>query len=171
MSTADYVIDILLILVIFRQLRARTLTGRSALLPITLVAYAGSHYLHHFAFGGNDLMLILLLTFVGIFLGALSAFTTTVWTDNSGLVLARAGLLAATSWVAGMGFRFAFAVWANSGSGGRSLTRYSMRHHVTSIQAWTTALVLMAFGEVLSRVAILQIRRFRVAPSAAPQLG
>jgi hypothetical protein len=70
-----------------------------------------------------------------------------------------------------MGFRFAFAVWANSGSGGRTLARYSMRHYVTNIHAWTTALVLMAFGEVLSRVSILQIRRFRVAPSAAPQLG
>jgi len=59
-------------------------------------------------------------------------------------------------------FRFAFAVYANSASGNDAIGRFSARHDITSAQAWTTALVLMAFGEVLARVAIMQHRRVRI---------
>jgi hypothetical protein len=38
MSVTDYVIDILLIAVIFRQVRPHRLTPRSALLPLVLMA-------------------------------------------------------------------------------------------------------------------------------------
>ena len=61
MSTTDYVVDILLILVIFRQVRPRELTARSAILPIVIMVYAGVHYLRGFTLGGNDVLLIAVL--------------------------------------------------------------------------------------------------------------
>ena len=73
--------------------------------------------------------------------------------------MSRAGLLAAAIWVAGMGFRFAFALYANTADGERAIGSFSAHHSITSGQAWTTALVLMAFAEVVARVAIMQWRR------------
>ena len=160
MSVTDYVVDILLIVVIFWQLRPRELTARSAVLPLLVVVYAGVHYLRGFTVGGNDLALIAVLTVVGVALGSWSGLSTRVWNDR-GRVFVRVGVVAAGTWVAGMGFRFAFAVWANTTAGGADLTRFSVAHSITSGQAWTTALVLMAFGEVLARVAIMQLRRSR----------
>ena len=159
MSLTDYIVDILLIAVIFRQMRARELTGRSTILPLVLIGYAGAHYLHVFTPAGNDVALIALLALVGVVLGAASGMTTSVWRDETGTVLARSGFLAAATWVLGMGFRFAFAVYASSKSGGAVIARISQHHAITTGQAWTTALVLMAFGEVLARVGVLQVRR------------
>ena len=163
MTFTDYVIDILLIAVVFRQMRARELTTGSVLLPVTLVGVAGVNYLRAFALEGNDLLLITVLAAAGVALGLLSGIVTDVWRDAEGDVLARAGIIAAAFWVAGMGFRFAFAVWS-TGSGTTAVTRFSIEHRISSGQAWTTALVLMAVGEVLARVAVLQLRRAQLQP-------
>jgi len=167
MSTTDYIVDIALILIIFRQTSIRELTARHAVLPILIIAWAGQHYLRGFTIGGNDLPLIVGFAVLGAALGSWSGLATKVWREGSGPVLARAGTVAVLTWVAGMGFRFAFAVWANTPSGDRAIGRFSVEHHVTSGQAWTTALVLMAFGEVLARVAIMQWRRARLSQPAA----
>ena len=159
MSLTDYIIDILLISLIFRQMRRRELTIRSVLLPVGLIAVAGANYLHPFTPGGNDITLIAFLTAVGIVLGTLSALATRVWRDQSGSVMAQAGIQAAAAWILGMGFRFAFAIYANSVDGEHALARFSVQHAITGANTWTTALVLMAFGEVLARVLILQARR------------
>ncbi len=165
MSLTDYIVDILLIALIFRQMRARELTPRSVLLPVVLIAVAGITYLHAFTVGGNDLALIVLLTALGIGLGTISGLVTSVWRGTNGSVMARAGIAAAAAWVLGMGFRFAFALYANTASGGEALVRFSAQHAITSAQTWTTALVLMAFGEVLARVGILQLRRLQISRS------
>jgi hypothetical protein len=169
-SVTDYIVDILLFAVIFRLLRARELTAKSVILPLALIVYAGSHYLHHFTLSGNDLTLIVILTTIGIGFGTASGASTSVWRSEHGTILARAGAVAATTWVLGMGFRFGFSIYANSQSGGHTLARFSADHAITSAQAWTTALVLMAFGEVLARVAVLQLRRLQHA-TAAPTAG
>jgi ABC-type antimicrobial peptide transport system permease subunit len=158
MTFTDYVIDILLIAVVFRQMRARELTPGSVLLPVVLVGVACLNYLKAFTPRGNDVLLIALLAAAGVVLGLLSGFVTDVWRATDGRVVARAGLVAAAFWVAGMGFRFAFAVWS-TGSGAADVTRFSLEHRISGGQAWTTALVLMAVGEVLARVAVLQLRR------------
>ena len=85
-------------------------------------------------------------------------------------VVARAGVVAAVTWIVGMGFRFAFALYANTTGGSESIGRWSAHHAVTSGQVWTTALVLMAFAEVLSRVGIMQWRRW-VLSDRAPELA
>lgn len=166
MSAADYVIDILLVAIVLRQLRARPLTARSVLLPAVLLAFAGSEYLRSFPTAGNDLLLIVVLILVGAVLGLVSGLSTKVWRTSTS-VMCQAGVVAATAWILGMGFRFAFDVWAHSASGDRWLFRFSAHHSITSVTAFVTAFVMMAFAQVIVRVGILQARRLRVE-SAAP---
>jgi hypothetical protein len=161
-NTTGYIIDVLLILVVLRQVRKRQLTAQSVLLPVALLAIAGVTYLKSFSLAGNDLVLIVIFTVIGVVLGTISGVTTRVWRDGVHGVVAQAGVVAAASWILGMAFRFAFALWANTSSGGAALGRFSYHHDITSAQAWTTALFLMAFGEVLSRVGYLQFRRVRL---------
>jgi hypothetical protein len=53
-SVTDEVIDILLILVIFRQVRPHELTARAALLPLALLVAAGIIYLRPFTLRGTE---------------------------------------------------------------------------------------------------------------------
>lgn len=167
MSTLDYIVDIALILVIFWQVRPRELTAGAVILPLAIIVYAGVHYLHRFTVAGNDVLLMALLTFAGIILGCWSGLATRVWRDGD-RVLARVGALAATTWIAGMGFRFAFALYANTAAGDTAIGHFSAQHSITSGQAWTTALVLMAFAEVLARIGIMQWRRMHTRHAAMP---
>jgi hypothetical protein len=175
MTLTDYIVDILLIAIVFRQMRPQALTLHTVLLPVILLSVVGITYLHAFTTGGNDIALIALLTVIGIGLGALSGLATSVWRTADGAVMAKAGIAAAAAWVLGMGFRFAFAIYANSDTGREAIGRFSFHHDITSGQVWTTALVLMAFGEVLARVGILQIRRLHLIASpvgaGAPRIG
>ena len=82
MSVTDYVIDILLILVIFRQVRPHELTPQAALLPLALLADDGIICLRPFTLHGNDLALILILATAGIVLGTLSGLADRVWRDE-----------------------------------------------------------------------------------------
>jgi len=166
-STTDYVIDILLILVIFRQVRPHELTPRAAVLPLVLLVVAGVVYLRPFAVRGNDLVLIIILAVAGVVLGALSGLADRIWWDDRRLMF-RAGAISAITWVAGMGFRFGFAYYAYHG-GASSVAAFSARHDITGANIWTTALVLMAFGQVLARLGVLQGRRVRAVsqPAAA----
>jgi hypothetical protein len=171
MSITDYVIDILLIAVIFRQVRPHQLTPRAARLPILLLAAAGAIYLRPpFTLGGNDLALIMILAVAGIVLGVLSGLADTVWRDTAGTLLFRATVLSVIAWILGMGFRLGFAYYAYH-SGGPSIASFSARHNITGAHIWTTALFLMAAGQVLARLGMLQLRRVRAggAPVAVRQ--
>ena len=168
MSVTDYVIDILLILVIFRQVRPHELTPRAALLPLALLAVAGIIGLRPFTLRGNDLALILILAAVGIVLGTLSGLADRIWRDEQGRLMFRAGAISVITWVAGMGFRFWFAYYAYH-SGGPAVARFSVRHDITGADIWTTALVLMAFGQVLARLGVLQVRRVRAVSHRPPR--
>jgi hypothetical protein len=160
MSATDYVIDILLILVIFRQVPPRELTRHTVVLPLVLLAVAAVIYLRPIALKGNDLALIVVLSLAGIVLGLLSGRADRVWRDQRGRLMYRVGLVSVVAWVAGMGFRFGFAYYAyHSGAG--AVARFSASHDITGARIWTTALVAMAFGQVLARLAVLQARRVR----------
>jgi hypothetical protein len=165
-SVTDYVIDILLILVIFRQVRPHPLTIRASVLPLALLVVAGAIYLRPFTLGGNDLALILILAAAGIVLGALSGLADRVRPDERGRLLFQAGAISVITWVIGMGFRFGFAYYAYHG-GGPAVARFSVRHDLTGADIWTTALVLMAFGQVVARLGVLQIRRVRATSVSA----
>ena len=167
MRVTDYVIDILLIAVIFRQVRPRELTLRSALVPLALMVAAGVIYLRPSALGGNDFILIVVLAAAGVVLGTLSGLADRFWHDERGQLLARAGALSVVAWVLGMGFRFGFAYYAYH-SGAKAVANFSRSNHIMGSHIWTTALVLMAFGQVLARVGVLQARRLR-ATTPAPR--
>ncbi len=169
MSVTDYVIDILLILVIFRAVRPHPLTPRAALLPLILLAVAGIIYLRPITLRGNDLALILILTAVGIVLGVLSGLPDRIWRNQDQQLLSRAVAVSVIVWIIGMGFRFGFAYYAYHG-GGPAVARFSVQHDLSGANIWTTALVLMAFGQVLARLAVLQILRVRFA-AQNPALG
>jgi ABC-type antimicrobial peptide transport system permease subunit len=160
-------------LVIFRQARPHELTLRVALLPLVLLAVAGVIYLRPVTLGGSDLALILVLAVVGIVLGVLSGLADRIWADERGRLMFRVGVISVITWVAGMGFRFWFAYYAYH-SGGPAVARFSVQHHLSGANIWTTALVLMAFGQVLARLGVLQVRRVRAVsrpsrPAVAPE--
>jgi hypothetical protein len=157
MTTTDWVIDIALILIVFRQLREGRLTARTILLPVALMAWAGINYLHGIPTAGNDLVLIGLFAVIGVVFGVAGGLLTRV-RFASGNVYIRASLSSAALWVLSMGFRMGFAIWSSYGSGVTHLTSFSAAHDITSGQAWVTALILMAFGEVIFRMGTILIR-------------
>ncbi len=58
--------------------------------------------------------------------------------------------------------RFAFAVYATHWGQG-AVTQFSIEHGITGAHIWPVTLVLMALGEVLARVAVLQLRRLHAS--------
>ena len=106
---------------------------------------------------GHDLVLIGLFTAVGVAFGLLGGLLTRV-RAASGNVYIKATASAAALWVLSMGLRMGFAVWSSYGSGVSHLTSFSAAHDITSGQAWVTALILMAFGEVIVRLGTIIVR-------------
>ncbi|MBO0821445.1 MAG: DUF1453 family protein [Nocardiopsaceae bacterium] len=157
MNITDWIIDIALILVVFRQLRESRLGPVTILLPLAIIAWACSQYLHGLPTAGNDLVLIGTMTAVGAVFGLFSGLLTRV-TRRDGHVYIKATVTAAALWVIAMGFRLAFAVWASHPSGAAHLTSFSMAHDITSGQAWVTALLLMALAQVIVRLGALIVR-------------
>ena len=141
MTFSDYAIDILLIGLVLLQVRGRRLTLHSMLLPIVLVAYVADSYLKAVPTGGNDLLLIVGCSLLGALIGGLCALFTGISRGSDGVPIAKAGLVAAALWVLGVGTRFAFQLYANYG-GGPAIQRFSVAHHITTIEAWTAALIL-----------------------------
>jgi hypothetical protein len=168
MSFSDYLLDSILILLVVRQLRTSRYDRRAWLLPLVIVGVVGRSYLHGVPTDGDNLVLVVALTLVGITLGSLSALATRVWSDGGRYALVKAGLVSAVLWVIGMGGRMAFAIWASTAHGEASIGRFSIEHHLDPQHAWTAALVLMAFGEVLSRVGILALRAHRAQEGFRP---
>jgi hypothetical protein len=167
MTTTEWLIDIALILVVFRQLREVRVGARFVLLPLALVSWSAYTYLRSVPTAGNDLVLVVLFTLVGIALGAGGGLTTRVRHDGAH-ALAKAGFVAAVLWLVGMGGRLTFAVWASHG-GGETLGRFSIHHDITSGQAWVAALLLMAFAEVAARVGTIVIRAQLSRPALRPK--
>jgi hypothetical protein len=163
MTSSDYLIDISLIAVVLLQVRGRRLTLRSLLLPLAICAWAANNYLHGIPTAGNDLPLIVLGAGAGITLGAVAGLLTRVTAGADGHPFARAGVLAAILWVAGVGTRFAFQLYASHGGAG-AIARFSAAHSITSSEAWVAALLFMAIGEALARTTVVAFRGYRVAP-------
>jgi hypothetical protein len=169
MTFGDYVLDSLLVLIVLRQLRESRLDIKALLLPLGIAAVVGHSYLHSIPTAGNDLLLVVALTAIGVTFGLISGLATRVRTDGGTHALVKAGWIAAGVWVLSMGSRMAFAIWAGNG-GGPALGRFSTAHHITSGAAWTAALVLMALGEVVVRTGVLWLRAQRVLHTPAKQL-
>ena len=166
MTFSDYLLDSVLILLVVRQIREARLDRRAILLPLVIVGVVANSYLHTVPTSGNNLLLVAGLTLVGITFGAISALNTRVRSDGGRYPLVKANAIAAGVWIFSMSARMAFAIWA-SHSGGPTLYRFSVQHHLDR-DVWTAALVLMALGEVITRVGLLAYRGYRVQQAATP---
>src|SRR6478609_5372673 len=98
MTFSDYLIDIALIAIVFRQIRASDLDARAILLPIGLSLFIGGSYLTSVPTAGNDLALVVGFALVGVLCGATSALTTRVWHTGGRHPRVKAGWIAAGVW-------------------------------------------------------------------------
>jgi hypothetical protein len=102
MTTSDYLINAVFVLVVLRQARERQLDVRSAVVPLVVVFFVAQRYVHSIPTSGGDLVLVGMLACVGLMLGALSGFATHVRVGSDGVALARVGWLAGCLLVAGI---------------------------------------------------------------------
>lgn len=165
MSTTDYLVNAVLVLLVIRQIRGSKLDLVNLVLPLVIVAAVGFQFLRSIPTAGNDLVLIAVLTGAGVLLGSGAAATTRLRLGTDGVPFAKAGAVAAVLWVVGIGFRMAFAYFSGHGAG-PDIDRFSAQHAITSGQAWVAGLVLMALGEVVARMLVLRIRGHRLAVAA-----
>ena len=157
MTFTDWLVNIALVATVLRQIRWNRMDARFVILPLALVGVAAASYLRTIPTAGNDLVLVAALALVGITFGGLSAVFTSIRTDGGPHAWVRSRPIAMVLWVAGIGARMAFALYAEHG-GGPSIARFSAQHHITAGDAWTAALVLMALSEVVTRVGVLALR-------------
>jgi len=165
-----YLINAILVLMVIRQIREHSLDLRALAVPVLAVGAAAVMFLHSVPAGGNDIALELLGVLAGAAMGAVGGLATRLRRGTDGRPLGRAGWLAASMWVAGVGARMAFAFAATHGAG-PMIGRFSIAHHITGSGAWVAALVMMALADVLTRLAVVYLRGRRLAgPAAVPAL-
>jgi hypothetical protein len=156
MTTSDYLINAVFVLVVLRQARERQLDLRSFVIPLLIVFFVAQRYVHSLPTAGNDLVLIGLLATVGLTLGVLCGFATHLRPDGDGVALARVGWVAGALLVAGIGARMVFA-FALSHGAEPAVRGFSIAHQIGGA-AWPVALVSMALCEVTARLVTVQLR-------------
>jgi hypothetical protein len=161
MSTTDYIIDSLLVLLVLLQIKERKLTTNTLVRPLVIVGVAVLSYLHGIPTAGNDLVLVAVLALLGALIGIASGRTVRMRLGPNGEVLARSGWASAFFWVLGMGSRFAFIIWITHG-GAATIGQFSAQHSITGQEAWTVALLAMAVFEVCGRSLIQAARRHQL---------
>jgi hypothetical protein len=157
MNTTTYLINGFLVLLVVRQIREHRLDLAGLAVPVLAVAAAAVLLLHSVPGRGNDIALELTCAAIGAAMGALAGLATHLRRGGDGVPLGRAGVLAASLWIAGVGARMAFGFAASNGAG-PAIARFSAGHQITGADAWVAALVLMALADVLARLAVVYLR-------------
>ena len=152
-----YLINALLILLVVRQIREHQLDLRALAVPVLAVAAAAVMFLHSVPGGGSDIALDLVCVSAGAAMGAIGGLATRLRLGADGRPLGRAGVLAASMWIAGVGARMVFYFAATHGAG-PAIAAFSIAHHITGSAAWTAALVMMALADVLTRLVVVHLR-------------
>jgi hypothetical protein len=158
-NALDYILDAVLLATIFLQFRGRRLTVRNLVLPVAIVVYFLFAYLKGVPTAGNDLYLIAGGVGLGLIFGVGAGAFTRVYPGEKG-IYAKAGLLAATFWAAGVVLRTAFSLYASDGgaSADRVIGRVMHSWNITSSSAIVACLLLMVLVEVGSRQLIVAAR-------------
>ena len=165
-NITTYLISASLIFLVIRQIREHPLNARSLATPVLAVAAAAVMFLHSVPAGGSDLALEAAAVAAGAVMGAIGGLATRLRLGADGRPLGRAGWLAASMWIGGVGARLVFAVAAGNGAG-PAIARFSVAHHITGSAAWVAALVMMALADVLTRLVVIYLRGRRLAAPAA----
>jgi hypothetical protein len=160
MTTTEYLLNAAFVLLVLRQARERELDRRSVFVPLVLMFFVVSQYVHTLPTAGNDLALIVLLAGVGLTLGLLGGFATHLRAGDNGVALARVGWITGGLLVLGIGSRMAFAFAVGHGFE-PAVRAFSITHQIGAT-AWPVALVLMALIEVGARIAVVQVRGHRL---------
>jgi len=137
---------------------------------VLAVGAAAVLFLRSVPVGGSDIMLEAACVAAGAVMGAIGGLATRLRLGADGRPLGRAGALAASMWVGGVGARLAFAVAAGNGAG-PAIARFSIAHHITGSAAWVAALVMMALADVLTRLVTIYLRGRRLAADPAATAG
>jgi hypothetical protein len=153
MTITEYAMNLILVGLVVLQIRGHKITVVRLLVPIVMTVWAASQFLHRLPTAGNDAVLEAALALTGCGLGMAAGLATSIRRSGTGAV-AKAGVLAATLWVLGIGARVGFSLWVTHG-GQATIAGFSAGHHITSGQAWAAAFILMALTEVASRTAVL----------------
>ncbi len=171
MNINMYVINAILVLMVVRQIREHSLDLRALAVPVLAVGAAAVFFLHSVPVAGNDIALELLGVSAGAAMGAVGGLATRLRRSADGRPTGRAGALAASMWVAGVGARMAFAFAATHGAS-PAIGRFSVAHHITGSAAWVAALVMIALADVLTRLVVVYLRGRRLAadPAAASEI-
>lgn len=159
MTTTEYLLNIALVGLVVLQIRGHKITAVRLLVPVVLTVWGASQFLHVIPSAGNDLLLETGLAILGCGLGVLAGLATSIRRIDAG-AFAKAGAVAATLWVLGIGARMAFSIWVTHG-GQPTVARFSALHHITSGEAWVAAFILMAMTEVASRTGVLYLKTRR----------
>jgi hypothetical protein len=166
MTTTDYILNAVFVLLVLRQARERRLDLRSLLIPLVVVTIVARNYIHSLPTAGNDLVLIGTLATVGIALGVLGGLATRVRRDGAGLTYARVGWVAGALLIAGLGARALFVFAVDNGAS-HAIGSFSAAHQIGAA-AWPVALVAMALLEVAVRIAVVELRAQRLPAVAQP---
>ncbi|GAA1230940.1 hypothetical protein GCM10009665_21670 [Kitasatospora nipponensis] len=158
MNTTEYCVQLVLILLVVRQIKGGRLDLAGLVLPIVLIAATAAYYLRSIPTGGGDLALELGLAALGAGLGIAAGFTTRVWATRDEGVHAKAGLVAAALWVGGIGARVVFVLAAEHTGFGTVVADFSRDQQITGSQAWVAAFVLMALSEAVARLVTVRLR-------------
>jgi hypothetical protein len=164
MTTTDYLINAVFVLIVLSQARERELDRRSVIIPLAVLVYVAQMYVHSIPTAGNDLLLVAALGTVGLTLGVASGLATYVRAGENGLAVARVGWLAGALLIAGISSRMVF-VFAIDHGARHAVASFSMAHQIGAA-AWPVALVMMAVLEVGTRIAIVQLRGHRAMQSS-----
>jgi hypothetical protein len=119
---------------------------------------------------GGDITLDLLCTPAGAAMGVICGLATRLRPGPGGRPLGRAGVLAASMWIAGVGARMVFYFAATHGAG-PAIAAFSIAHHITGSAAWTAALVMMALADMLTRLVVVHLRGRRLTAMATPVIA
>jgi hypothetical protein len=166
MSLETIVVSLLLLWVVVRQFRGRVVTTWNLVWPVLLVLVVGLEYIHSFPINGNNLLVVIAGAAIGALLGGLCGAFTSLSRNAAGRLVARTTLLAALFWIVGISARLGFKLYLNHG-GVRSLVQFDRLCHITSIDAWVAAALLMSLADVSGRAVTLLVRSRRLHASLA----
>jgi hypothetical protein len=168
-NALDYILDAVLLATVFLQFRGRRLTPRNLALPVAIVIYFLFAYLKGVPTAGNDGYLILGGVVLGLVFGVGAGAFTRVYHGDKG-IYAKAGLLAAAFWTAGVVGRTAFSLYATDGGSGADRTIGNLMHtyDITTSKAIVACLLLMVLVEVGSRQLIIALRYLNLRNQTVP---
>lgn len=164
MSLDDYLISVLMMSSVIRQLRGRRLSWFSLSWPVALVCWAAFQYAGGLPSHQADLALSVTLACVGIALGVACGALSHVYLKpfaseqfrpgKRDVVMVRSTGVAAALWIAGIGSRLMFGLFAEHG-GGTTVVTWSEHLGLASVNTWGTALMAMSLMEVTGRTSLL----------------